>query len=301
MEGGRRCLRAGGCGRGEAASAWRRRVRRPRRRLPGTARSPGRPMGRPRPAGRLHPAGLALGHVGLGSRPLRAGERCVPRTRPHRPSRVSRRGPRHRGHAAACDVLRPDLRAAEQPFRGLPGRRRGTGLPSAVATHRRLPVRRQADPAPRARDHPRRGQARPRPRNHDRRARPARPAFGDSARQRRLDRLDRLRAARRRVPQSALRPRNLRHVAEGRPRHPEQGVPGDRVRSARDHRRHACGPRAARRRRERIPRSARRPRCARGRAAASGTRRGTARTNRGGRPPYLPRARRWQTLLEGLT
>ncbi len=53
------------------------------------------------------------------------------------------------------------------------------------------------------------------------------------------------------------------------PRHPEQGLPGDRLRHAGDHRRHAGGARAPDRRRECAARPARRPRGTRGSAEAS--------------------------------
>ena len=69
----------------------------------------------------------------------------------------------------------------------------------------------------------------------------------------------RLRAAAGGDPARGLRARRLRHVREGGPRDPEQGVPGARLRDAAGHRRHAGGARAAARRRERAARPARRP------------------------------------------
>ena len=89
--------------------------------------------------------------------------------------------------------------------------------------------------------------------------------------------------SRRLLPGSALRARDLRHVSEGRPRHPEQGLPGDRLRHAGDHRGHAGGAGAPDRRRECAARPARRPRGTRGSPEAS---------RRGPRAPYAHRRRR---------
>ena len=108
-----------------------------------------------------------------------------------------------------------------------------------------------------ARDDPRRGPARSGDPVPHRRQRPARRPAARPAGERRVGRLDRVRAPAGGAPRGRLRARHLRHVRQGEPRDPEQGVPGARVRDTARHRRHACGPRAPARRRERAARPAR--------------------------------------------
>ena len=105
-----------------------------------------------------------------------------------------------------------------------------------------------------------------------------------------------------------LRARHLRHVRQGRPRDPEQGLPGARLRHAARHRRHTGRPRAARRRRERSARPPRQRRGARA-GAAQARRRPRARAqalSAGGLAAYREHASedvlgaRWRRLLEEL-
>ena len=142
--------------------------------------------------------------------------------------------------------------------RGLLRRRGGTALHARLAAAGRVHVslRRQADPAARARDDPRGGAAGAGASLPRRRQRTARAAARRAAGQRRVARLGRVRAAARRAARLRLRARHLRHVAEGAARHPEQGVPGAGVRRARRHRGHACRARAPDRRGERAARPA---------------------------------------------
>ena len=84
-----------------------------------------------------------------------------------------------------------------------------------------------------------------------------------------------------------LRARHLRHRRQGAAGHPEQGVPGPRMRDAARHRRHACRARAARRRAERAPRPGRRRKGPRRRGAPARGRRGARAPDRRRRPRGL--------------
>ena len=132
--------------------------------------------------------------------------------------------------------------------RGLPRRRRRARLRAWLAATARVQrvVRRQADPPARAGDDsrgraPRAGSAVPR-----RRQRPARGAVARTDGERGLADVGGVRAPAGGASPRGLRARHLRNDAEGTACHPEQGVPGARVRRPGDHRRHAGRARTAR-------------------------------------------------------
>jgi hypothetical protein len=290
VEGRDRCGSAAGRGRGEALPCRLGRGRRRHRRLPRAVRPAGGPASGPRTACRLQPTRLALGHMGLRPRPLCARLDGRPAARAHRSNGTPRVRSRRGRHGAERELPGEPGRLAARPLRGLPGRGRGACVPSALESGRELLVRRKADPPPRARDHPGRGPPRPRPQDHRRRKRPARVAARAAPGERRLDPLDRIRAARRCVQELFLCARHLRHLAQGRPRDPEQGLPRPRVRNAGDHRGHAGRARASHRWNERATGRSGRPACAGGRDAGGGRRHGAARADRRRRPPHVPRA-----------
>ena len=250
-----------------------------------------------RPAGHLQPARLAPRDPRRGPRPLRGRPR-LPRSVLRWIDRIALR--RADLVVADTDAERAPPRRARRAARGTAGRllrrRGGAALPAGVAAGGALPraLRRQADPAPRARDDP--GGRAPRARDpvSRRRQRPARRAPRRAPAERRVDRLGRLRAAAGGEPARRLCARRVRHLGEGRPRDPEQGLPGARVRDAARHRRHAGGARAAARRRERAARPARRSRSAGG-GRAPARRRSGARAHgsapAGSRPTASRRAR----------
>ncbi len=155
-------------------------------------------------------------------------------------------------------------------------------------------LRRQADPAARPRDDPRRRRDRTRGSVPGRRQRPARASPRRSARERRVGSLGRVRGSPERDPGRRLRARHLRDDRQGGAGDSQQGLSGDRVRDAAHHRRHARRARAPDRRPRRAARAARRPGCPRGRRAAAGHRprlRRRASAPRAGRPTRLARAR----------
>ena len=133
-------------------------------------------------------------------------------------------------------------------------------------------------------------------------------AAGVQAAERRARAVDRVRAPAGGDSARGLLARNLRDRRQGAACHPEQGVPGHRMRGAARDRRHACRPRVARRRGERTPRPGRR----RG-ALAGAVRRLAAdselslRIAAGGRAAYEQEASeavlgvRWRTIIEGLS
>src|SRR4051812_36869280 len=258
-------------------------VRRARRRLPGPLRPPSRPSRRRQAAGRLQPAGLAGRHVRRRSWPLPAGiarGACAHSDRPEGTSRGKRRS---RGHESECRPPGRGRRARSGTGRGLLRRRRGAALPARMVAARavHVPVRGEAHPASRPRDDPRGGRLGPRSASAARGKRTARGGARRQAAECRVGALGRLRTPSGRAARRRLRARNLRHLRQGAARHPEQGVPGARLRHASRHRRHAGRARAARRRGERLARPAGRP---------GGARCGRAPPRRGRRP--LPAAER---------
>ena len=162
-----------------------------------------------------------------------------------------------------------------------PGWRAPDALPRAL--------RRQADPAARARDDPRRGPARAGDPVPHRRQRPARRPPARPAAERRVGPRGSTTSSCRRSSRRAAARSASSAPPPRRPRDPEQGVPGARLRHAAHHRRHACGPRAPARRRERAARPARRRRRARGSPAEA---------RRRSRPRRAARRRRARHLSE---
>ena len=206
--------------------------------------------GKPR---RVQPARLARGHARRRPRRASTPARC----RHARSPRVDRLALR------AADLVVADTEANADDFAhraGSPHKRVAVCLVGAeervfqpgwaAARPVQRPVRRQADPAARARDDPRCGAPRSRTSASgsseaasSTRCSTTRPA------ERRVGPLDRVRAPAGSAPRRGLRARDLRHLGQGRARDPEQGVPGDRVRNAGRHRRHAgarasCSPTA---------------------------------------------------------
>ena len=161
----RRCRSgsAPGCGGGPPAPRGRFRVRRARRRLPRAPRPAGGEAGREEPARGLQSARLPRRHARRRSRPVSAAQSRGPRTRDDRPAGVRSGRPRRRRHGGAGAVLPVTGSEARRDL--LRGRRRaavhaGLGASGRGGVHR--PLRRQADPPPRARDDPGSGAARAR-------------------------------------------------------------------------------------------------------------------------------------------
>ncbi len=244
---GRRHRAATRARRAVSAQARAIRLRRARRRVPGTPRSSGGEAGRARSTRRVQPSRLAGGHARRGSRAVRSGLAARTRVACCRSRGVPPRRSRDRRHRDARRIV---PRARRETHRGLPRRRRRARLRTRMAATARVQrvVRRQADPPPRAGDDsrgraPRAGSAVPR-----RRQRPARGAVARTDGERGLADVGGVRALAGRAAPRRLRARHLRNDAESTARHPEQGVPGARVRRPGDHRRHAGRARAAPRR-----------------------------------------------------
>ena len=129
---------------------------------PGHFDLPAAPPSRTGRAGRLQPARLARGHLRRRPRPLPAGLDRGESARARRPASLPRGRSRRLRHAGARRPPRGARRARPGARRRLLRRRRGAALPArlgaAGAVH--VPVRRQADPAPRPGDDPRRGTTR---------------------------------------------------------------------------------------------------------------------------------------------
>ena len=138
----------------------------------------------------------------------------------------------HLAALAGCRAERVEVCLVGAEERALPAR-----LAPARAVH--VPLRRQADPAARARDDPRRRAARARAPVPPRRQRPARAAARRPPAERRAGPVGRVRApAGRAAPAPAARSGSSAPPPR-RARDPEQGVPGARLRDAARHRRHA--------------------------------------------------------------
>ena len=160
-----RAARADGPRRGLARAAKGRRRRRRRGRLPRALRHARREADGARAAGRLQPPGLPPRHARRRSRVASGPARpprgsfarwtTAPSGAPTSSSPTRRRTPRSSGGRSGC--------AEERVARRARGRRRAA-LPARVAPAGAVPrpLRREADPAPRPRDDPRRGSARAR-------------------------------------------------------------------------------------------------------------------------------------------
>ena len=173
--------------RGRDAPALRRTpraFRRGHRRLPRPLRRPGGTADRPWAAGRLQPARLAARDPRRGPRPFLGRLARSRRPAPGRPAGAAARRPGRRRHGPERAASRRTGRAPRRTAGCLLRRRRGTALPARLAAAAGVPcaLRRQADPAPRRRDDPRRGTARARDPVPHRRQRPARRAAGPGAR-----------------------------------------------------------------------------------------------------------------------
>ena len=247
---------AGGRGGAEPSPLARRRARRrrPDRRLSRALRPAGSEARGAGAARGLQPPRLALRHARRRPRPLSP---WITRRRsgaPRRPARLPPRRCRRRGHrgARACSSAE-EFGLADDRVRGVLRRRRGPALSSGLAAGATVPrpVRRQADPSARARDHPRRRLARLRDPVSRRRERPARAPSRRAAAQRRLGAVGRVRGPSRRDPVRGLCARHLRNRCEGGPGDPEQGIPGDRLRHPARDGGHTCRPRAPDRRQRR--------------------------------------------------
>ena len=253
------------CRAGRARARLRARQRARRGRVivgyPGHFDLPAGEAGRAGAAGRLQPARLAPRHARRrpGAVPARRRPRagcCALVDRRRVPARRSRRR-RHRGPRAV-------LPAASSACATSGSRSRFVGaedsaLPAGLAAARAVPcaLRRQADPAPRARDDPRRGRARARDPVPRRRRRPARAAPRASGRRTSTTCPGSTTTSSRRRSRRAGCALGIFGTGdEGGARDPEQGLPGARLRAPARHRRHARRARAPDRRPRRAARAA---------------------------------------------
>ena len=153
--------------------------------------------------------------------------------------RISAGRPRRRGHCGSRRVLRANVRSPRRAVGRRLRRRRGPPLHAGTASLGAVPrdLRRQAHPAPRARDD-RRGRGRSRPRSRSRssvtgssrRCSGARPPTSPASRGSTYEELPDL------LPERGLCPRHLRNGRQGGSGDSQQGVPGDRLRRPRSSR-----------------------------------------------------------------
>ena len=237
-DGGQVVGRCGGCSRGsprQSASSRSGDARTPTRarRLPRAHRPPGGTARRARAAGRLQSTRLAARHPRRrpGALPAAvAPARASPRRRPTCASaRADSSSPTRkltRSSSATRSASPPSgSRSASSAPRSAssdPGWRAETAVPRAV--------RRQADPAARARDDPRRCGARPRGPVPDRRERAARAAARRPPRPTSTGAWVEYERAARASCTRGLCARRLRHVRQGAARDSQQGLPGARLR-----------------------------------------------------------------------